>query len=230
MLVSSINPEYRCVSILREVFILPKALQPWRSSLTFSESSRFAREFITPASFVRLSWDLHQSSTRRTHNYLLTTTWLQRSREYHTMSKHYSGSWTGSWLLCVATPQEKFLGACLNVHALIVWKQPWRQKNTAFNGSWTEATALTCTPGHVAAQFNRHGNCATATVDTVVLRKFQAACVSKITVELTISCLAVLWAKRSISESVADVLRPVTSNAAALCAPCHHCLGYIIMT
>ena len=44
---------------------------------------------------------------------------------------------------------------------------------------------LTCTPGHVAAQFNWHGNCATAEVDTVVLRKFQAACVSKITVELT---------------------------------------------
>ena len=44
---------------------------------------------------------------------------------------------------------------------------------------------LTCTPGHVAAQFNWHGNCATAKVDTVVLGKFQAACVSKITVELT---------------------------------------------
>jgi len=69
-----------------EVFIFPEALQPWRSSLTFSESSRSAREFITPASFVRLSWDLHQSSARRTHSYLLTTTWLQRSREYHTMS------------------------------------------------------------------------------------------------------------------------------------------------
>jgi len=44
---------------------------------------------------------------------------------------------------------------------------------------------LTCTPGHVAAQFNWHGNCATVTVDTVVLGKCQAACVSKITVELT---------------------------------------------
>ena len=44
---------------------------------------------------------------------------------------------------------------------------------------------LTYSSGRVAAQFNRHGNCATATVDTVVLRKFQAACVSKITVELT---------------------------------------------
>jgi len=32
---------------------------------------------------------------------------------------------------------------------------------------------------------NRHGNCATAKVDTVVLGKFQAACISKITVELT---------------------------------------------
>ena len=37
---------------------------------------------------------------------------------------------------------------------------------------------LTCTPGHVAAQFDHHGN-------TVVLGKFQAACVSEITVELT---------------------------------------------
>ena len=45
--------------------------------------------------------------------------------------------------------------------------------------------SLTYSSGRVAAQFNRHGNCATATVDTVVLRKFQAACVSKITVELT---------------------------------------------
>ena len=45
--------------------------------------------------------------------------------------------------------------------------------------------SLTCTPGNIAVQFTRHGNCATATVDTVVLGKFQAACVSKITVELT---------------------------------------------
>ena len=44
--------------------------------------------------------------------------------------------------------------------------------------------SLTYSSGRVAAQFNRHDNCATATVDTVVLRKFQAACVSKITVEL----------------------------------------------
>jgi len=45
--------------------------------------------------------------------------------------------------------------------------------------------SLACTPGHIAAQFNRHGNCATATVDTVVLGKCQPACASKITVELT---------------------------------------------
>ena len=38
--------------------------------------------------------------------------------------------------------------------------------------------SLTCTPGHVAAQFNRHGNCATAKVDAVVLGKCQAACVT----------------------------------------------------
>ena len=56
------------------------------------------------------------------------------------------------------------------------------------NGSYR----LTCTSSRVAAQFNQHGNCATVTVDTVVFGKFQAACVSKITVELILSCLAVL--------------------------------------
>ena len=62
-----------------------------------------------------------------------------------------------------------------------------------------------CTPGPIATQFNHHGNCATVTVDTVVLGKFQAACVSEITVELTtvyFFCLAVLWAKRNITEHV----------------------------
>ena len=47
------------------------------------------------------------------------------------------------------------------------------------------SNCFTCTPGHVAAQFNWHGNCAKVTVDAVVLGKCQAACVSKITVELT---------------------------------------------
>ena len=55
---------------------------------------------------------------------------------------------------------------------------------------------LTCTPGTVAAQFNHRGNCATATVDTVVLGKFQAAGVSKITTTfLPFSCLAYLRTK-----------------------------------
>ena len=45
--------------------------------------------------------------------------------------------------------------------------------------------SLTCTPGHVAAQFNWHGNFATAKVHTVVLSKCQGACISEITVELT---------------------------------------------
>ena len=35
-----------------------------------------------------------------------------------------------------------------------------------------------CIPGRIAARSNRHGNCATAAIDTVVLRKFRAACVS----------------------------------------------------
>jgi len=55
--------------------------------------------------------------------------------------------------------------------------------------------SLTCTPGHVAAQFNWHGNCTTATVDTVVLGKFKGDCVSKITVELTTSLPCSLMSK-----------------------------------
>ena len=80
---------------------------------------------------------------------------------------------------------------------------------------------LTCTPGHVAAQSDRHGNC--ATVHTVVLRKFRAACVSKITVEITTSCHTIIWEKRSITEGVSVVLRPVMSLASALLSltPCH---------
>ena len=38
----------------------------------------------------------------------------------------------------------------------------------------------------IAAQFNRHGNCATATVDILIAGKFQVACVYKITVKPTI--------------------------------------------
>ena len=46
---------------------------------------------------------------------------------------------------------------------------------------------LTCAQGRIAAQSNRYGNCTTATctVDTVVLGKFQIACVSKMTVEIS---------------------------------------------
>ena len=65
----------------------------------------------------------------------------------------------------------------------------------------------------MAAQFNWHGNCATATADTVVLFKFQA-CVSKITVELTPFLPCIL--KQNITEGVTDVLQLVTSFAAAL--------------
>ena len=54
---------------------------------------------------------------------------------------------------------------------------------------------LTCTSSCIAAQFNRHGNCATATVNTVVLCKFQAACISKIIVELTTFLLCDLMSK-----------------------------------
>jgi len=43
--------------------------------------------------------------------------------------------------------------------------------------------SLTCILGRVAAQCD----CVTVTVDTVILRKFQAVCISKSTVELTTS-------------------------------------------
>ena len=60
-----------------------------------------------------------------------------------------------------------------------------RAKEHGVQCQLNKSFCFTSTPGCTAAQFNRQGNCATATVDTVVLGKFQAACVSKITVELT---------------------------------------------
>ena len=41
-----------------EVFSFPEALQPWCSTLTFSELNCSAQEFVTPALFSWLSWDL----------------------------------------------------------------------------------------------------------------------------------------------------------------------------
>ena len=75
---------------------------------------------------------------------------------------------------------------------------------------------LTCTPGRVAARCNRHGNCTTATVDTVVLRKFRAACVSKITVEITTFLPRNLMKETGYNRGRLVVLWPVTSNATAL--------------
>jgi len=53
-------------------------------------------------------------------------------------------------------------------------------------------------PGHVAVQFNRHSNRATATVDTVVVGKLQAACISKIPVEPTPFLACIFTTKQSI--------------------------------
>ena len=77
---------------------------------------------------------------------------------------------------------------------------------------------LTCTPGHVAAQFNWHGNCATAKVDTVVLGKCQAACISEITVELTtfLPCSLTNEMDYTCNRGCCGCLQPVTSNAATL--------------
>ena len=96
---------------------------------------------------------------------------------------------------------------------VIKYFQIWIHKKN-LNGNWREATySLTCIPGRIAAQFNRHGNCATTTANTVALVKFQA-CVSKITVELTPFLPCIL--KQNITEGLTDVLRPVTAFAAAL--------------
>ena len=46
------------------------------------------------------------------------------------------------------------------------------QKNAKFNVQW-QLSRNYCPPGHIAAQFSWHGNCTTATVDTVVVGKFQ---------------------------------------------------------
>jgi len=46
------------------------------------------------------------------------------------------------------------------------------------------------TPGCAAAQFHQPGSWATVTVDTVVLGTFQAACSSKITVQVTTFLIA----------------------------------------
>jgi len=56
---------------------------------------------------------------------------------------------------------------------------------------------LTCTPGRILA---RHGKCTIAAIDTAVLGKLQAACISKIAVELATFLPCILM------ESVVDVL------------------------
>jgi len=66
------------------------------------------------------------------------------------------------------------------------------------------------------SRFNWHGHCTTGTVDTV-LGKFHAACVSKITVELT-TFLPFMCMNKTIiiMEDVADLLWTIMSNAATL--------------
>lgn len=61
-----------------EVFSFSEALQPWCSTLTFSKLNCSVREFITPALFSWLSWDL-LSLHHKERSYLLITMWLQHS-------------------------------------------------------------------------------------------------------------------------------------------------------
>ena len=75
---------------------------------------------------------------------------------------------------------------------------------------------LACISGRVAARSNRHGNCATATIDTVVLRKFRAACVSKITVEITTFVPYSLMRETEYNGGRFGCLWPATSIATAL--------------
>ena len=58
-------------------------------------------------------------------------------------------------------------------------------------------------------------------VQRVVLGKFQAACISKITVELTTFLPCTLMNEMKSTESVAVVLRPVTVKHRRLHKPFH---------
>jgi len=70
--------------------------------------------------------------------------------------------------------------------------------------------SLTCTPGHVAAQFNWHGNCTTgAEVLPSCLRSWDHCRTYHFL------CLAVLRIEWNIVEGVVVVLRLETSHAAA---------------
>ena len=64
-------------------------------------------------------------------------------------------------------------------------KNSARQKEYRIQWQLNRSYHFTCTPDCIVAQFDQHGNCTTATVDTVVLGMFQAVCISEITVELT---------------------------------------------
>jgi len=85
---------------------------------------------------------------------------------------------------------------------------------------WQLNRSYTCTPGPIAAQFNWHGNCATVKVDTVVLGKCQAACASKITVELTTFLLCSLMRETEYNQvlqmfyGLTQLLQSLTSQFA----------------
>ena len=98
-----------------------------------------------------------------------------------------------------------------------VTKQFHKAKEHGVQWQLNRSYHFTCTPDHVTSQFKWHGNCITATVDTVVLGKVQAAGVSNITVELTTTFLpCILMSETEYNgESCDCFLHPVTLNAAA---------------
>ena len=92
----------------------------------------------------------------------------------------------GDWKVPLATRLWAISTEWLHWRHKVIWLST-SAKQKEYRAQWqlNRRYRFTCTPGRIAAQYNRHGNCATVTVDTVVLGKFQAACVSKITGELT---------------------------------------------
>ena len=69
----------------------------------------------------------------------------------------------------------------LHSHHKIMWLSTSTKQKNKRGVQWqlNRSYCLTCTPGCIAAQFNRHGNCTTTIVDTLILSTFQATCCSR---------------------------------------------------
>ena len=90
-----------------------------------------------------------------------------------------------------------------------------KAKEHGIQGQLNRRYCITYTPGHVAVQFNQHGNCTISTVATLMLGMFQVVFISKISVELT-TFLLNLQSYKWNGIIMEGVLQPVSSNAATL--------------